>query len=285
MFDPLSPRSRWQRDDTRDSRVTDGIVTRHRDALLHGSGSHASAAKRQSSPEDQARIDELDMIRAHVRPVGGATPGPRVTTYHGQVGSSERRHFSSGDYVDVEADAMNNGYRDSIVGSAPHAHPYWLHETAESNERYGAAGEDVTSVMRLRAALPFLSNSFRCSEDDASVLLSFVCRADDHTGASADVLQDRIVQLQCDVKTQAQKLERRNDDVARLKDEVAEARQKQKAVEAQARQTATVLSQRREETRKQLLLEESKNAKLQFQIKTLQAEVDRLKEKVHHLLR
>ena len=134
---------------------------------------------------------------------------------------------------------------------------------------------------RLRATVPYLSPEFRCSDDDAELLLAYVQPA---AAPSSATVEDKVVQLECDVKQLTSRLQRRTEEAARLKDDVAEARQKQRAVEAQSKQTASVLGQRREETRKQLLAEESRNSKLQFQNRTLQAEVDKLKDRVHQLL-
>ena len=93
-----------------------------------------------------------------------------------------------------------------------------------------------------------------------------------------------MAQLEADVKQLTIRLEKRMEEIAKLKDDVAEARGKQRAVEAQSKQTSNVLSQRREEVRKQLLAEESRNAKLQFQNKTLQGELEKMKDRLHQVL-
>lgn len=200
---------------------------------------------------------------------------------------------STDGYVDVDTSP-----RSARASASPrHGHPYWIEGDAQTEQPtrgfqesssatrrgYMRAPAGESAVARLRAAVPYLSPSFTCSDDDAELMLTYVVPAS-HQQPNASALEDKVVQLECDVKLLTGRLQRRTDEVARLKDDVAEARQKQRAVEAQSKQTATVLGQRREETRKQLLSEESRNSKLQFQNRTLHAEVEKLKERVHQLL-
>lgn len=82
-----------------------------------------------------------------------------------------------------------------------------------------------------------------------------------------------------------QRLERRNEDMERMKDELGDARQKLRAIQQQATQSAALLSQKREEIRKQLLLEEGRTQKLQHENKLLNQELDKLRGRVHHLMK
>ena len=206
------------------------------------------------------------------------------------------------------------------AGSPRNGHPYWLEPPPESDDegqrrrhrdshsppsndggrgsRFRAFAEldnyadfrnvpstPATFLNRLRAAVPYLSPEFTCSENDAEMLLNFTCTgARGMPLATSSGTEDKLAQLESDVRLLTQKLERRTDEVSRLKDEVADARGKQRAVEAQSKQSQSVLSQRREEVRKQLIAEESRNSKLQFQNKTLLQEVDKLKERLHQAL-
>ena len=70
-------------------------------------------------------------------------------------------------------------------------------------------------------------------------------------------------------------------DLERLKDDVADARSRYKALEERFRKSTQQASMRKEETRKQLILEENKVSKLTSQNRNLQMEVDRLKRMLH----
>merc|ERR1711964_358888 len=154
------------------------------------------------------------------------------------------------------------------AGASPRdGHPYWIEEgaggtppvvreqTAYHQRSALRPNLGESALGRLREAVPYLSPSFACSNDDAELLLAYVTPAGH--GKSTDALEDKISQLECDVKQLTSRLQRRTEETSRLKDDVAEARQKQRAIESQSKQTASVHGQRREETRKQLLAEES----------------------------
>lgn len=128
-----------------------------------------------------------------------------------------------------------------------------------------------------------------CSSGDAELILTAIAASSPLTGSARSQLvsdlEEQINKLTFDHRNTLQRLERRDDEIARLKSEVGEARQRLQAVEAQSKSTIQGLSQRREEVRKQLLTEEGRNAKLQFQVKTLQQEAEKLKERIHELIR
>lgn len=180
-------------------------------------------------------------------------------------------------YVDIDVPPsphrLSTKSNASSGASPPHRHRYCIDAVPDSHE--------AVATTQLRMLVPTLSDAFRCSNTDANMLLAAV------TATSRCESRDRsedVLRLEGEVKHLSQRLERRADEIARLKDEAAESKQKLRAVEAQTKQSMTVLSQRREETRKQLLIEESKNSKLHFQVKTLQAEVDKLKARLHQAL-
>lgn len=134
--------------------------------------------------------------------------------------------------------------------------------------------------LELRALAPFLSSSFQCSEDDALMLVSILSAAQ-----SSSSLADRLQTVESEKRLLEGKLERKIDECEKLKDEVGEGRQKLRAIQQQATQTAALLSQKREEVRKQLVLEEGRTQKLQHQNKLLQQELEKLKTRVHSLMK
>ena len=147
---------------------------------------------------------------------------------------------------------------------------------------------DAEVGAELRYWLPELSPSFACSPDDCVLLLQAVRRecawgqgriGDAQRLAEADA--QRLADAELENKLLHAKLERKEGEIDKLKGDVGEARQRLLAAEAQSKQSMAVLSHKREECRKQLLLEEGKNTKLSFQVKTLQTEIDRLKQRLH----
>ena len=140
----------------------------------------------------------------------------------------------------------------------------------------------------LRTHVPFISTGFQASDDDVVAILTALSAARGSgfsTSPSTEVNSNKVSELEAEVKQLTIKLQRRNEEVERLRDDVGEARARAKAVEEQSRLKANVLSLRREETKKHLLTEETRTAKLQHQNKLLQQEVDRLKGRVHDLMK
>jgi hypothetical protein len=139
--------------------------------------------------------------------------------------------------------------------------------------------------------LPHLSASFRCSDADAMVLLGAVSNASaggggggyGHSAGASHVghLEDRLSIVEAENRALMARLEGRTDECDKLKDDLGEARQKLRAVQQQTAQSAQLLSQRRDEVRKQLLLEEGRTQKLQQQNKLLTQEIDKLKQRLH----
>jgi hypothetical protein len=153
-------------------------------------------------------------------------------------------------------------------------------------EQYTKHVSHQTALDELLHVAPTLSHDFHCSEEDALVLVALVTAASNHRGTSADVgrLEDKVITLESEGKLLRQRLERRDEEVDRLKDDLENARGKVAAIENQAKQTIALVSQKRDEVRRQLINEESRTMKLQKQCKTLEAEVDRLKARLHALM-
>jgi hypothetical protein len=240
------------------------------------SGGQASSYRR-----DQDRIDEIEQLQRQVRAMQVQGVGP----------SRSPPRLNADDYIDVAGTPHAEQKPPRATSSPRHGHPYWIEEDAAPvtfsapRPTQIAVRHAESSLHLLKSTLPYLSPEFTCSNDDAELLLTYVTSsARPVLGSSSSTLEDKVIELECEVKQLTQRLQKRTEEVDRMKDEVAEAKQKMRATETQAKQTANVLSQRREETRKQLLVEESRNSKLQFQNKGLQQEVDKLKERVHQLL-
>ena len=103
-------------------------------------------------------------------------------------------------------------------------------------------------------------------------------------GMNSEALDDYITRLESDLKHTRQQLNREQEHNGRLKDELEGAKQRTEAKDLDARRKMQLASQRREESRKLLLAEESRVSKLEKQNKMLASENDKLKQKVHTLL-
>lgn len=136
----------------------------------------------------------------------------------------------------------------------------------------------------LRQLVPHLSPQFTCSYRDALLLAGAV-----HNGgvASGDhqSLAEKCQALEAEKRQLYQRLERSNAQCEKLKSDVADSRQKLAASQLEFKNTNAILSQRREEARKQLLLEETRSEKLKVRNRKLEMENATLKERVHAHLR
>jgi hypothetical protein len=141
------------------------------------------------------------------------------------------------------------------------------------------------AVEELRARVPFLSSNFHCTDDDASLIISMLSTAAASSRGIQPNVEEKLMVVSAEKRMIEERLDRRNEDVERLKDELAEAKQKLRAVQQQAVNSSQLLSQKREEIRKQLLLEEGRTQKLQHENKLLTQEMDKLKSRLHHLLK
>ena len=170
---------------------------------------------------------------------------------------------------------------DSYVDVTEDCHAHQYAPATASGDAAPIATGNVAPVhpcdtLRARCGL---SPSFRCSSDDAEILLSLLAHTDGD-GLAAE----RLEQLEGQVKHLSQRLRRADADIERVKNELSDARAKQAAVETQSKTNMKLASQRREESRKLLLVEEGRAAKLEFQNRTLASEVEKLKARVHQLL-
>lgn len=166
--------------------------------------------------------------------------------------------------------------------------------SSSSRQTPSASPPADSALEALYHILPHLSPAFRCSDADAMVLLAAVGNGGGGSGGGAagvygglhvGHLEDRLSIVEAENRALMARLEGRTDECDKLKDDLGEARQKLRAVQQQATQSGQLLSQRREEVRKQLILEEGRTAKLQQQNKVLTQEVEKLKQRLHTAMR
>ena len=234
--------------------------------------SHADPLDREEEAEDSRRRhlqrlielqEELDKLPAMPRRSSGRRAASPT------INSSRAPPNQRSDAVPPTSFPPSTSQSHSI-----HSYPSAVNSNQYSNTPAANVHDE------LRSLAPFLSSSFQCSDNDALMLVSLLSSA----GSSASVA-DRLAAVECDKRNLEGKLERKIDECEKLKDEVGEVRQKLRAVQQQASQTAGLLSQKREEVRKQLVLEEGRTQKLQHQNKLLQQELDKLKTRVHSLMK
>ncbi|ORC93195.1 uncharacterized protein TM35_000025210 [Trypanosoma theileri] len=135
----------------------------------------------------------------------------------------------------------------------------------------------------LRQIVPHLSPEFICSERDAVLLLSVIRSGS--TSRGTESWGERVAVLESERRTLQNKLDRKHQECEELKDAVADLKQKLRSTQQQAQASSSLLSQKREEVRKQLLLEESRTQKLQVRNGKLEMEIDRLKDMLHSHMR
>ncbi|KEG12199.1 hypothetical protein DQ04_01901050 [Trypanosoma grayi] len=184
---------------------------------------------------------------------------------HQQHLDQERNSVPAREYEDeLERSAMC----DSTVNAVPN--------------RWDEEREDKAHY-ELRRLVSHLSPEFSCSERDAVLLVSAI-RGGSIAGG-VESREDRLALLESERRAAQNKLERKSQECEDLKDSVADLRQRLRTTQQEAHASATLLSQRREEVRKQLLLEESRTQKLQVRNGKLEMEVERLKDMLHSRMR
>ncbi|KAG5488421.1 hypothetical protein JIQ42_00024 [Leishmania sp. Namibia] len=138
---------------------------------------------------------------------------------------------------------------------------------------------DEAAFYELRSLVPHLSPQFACSYTDAVLLIAAIQRGGAASG-NRHTLADKCQSLEADRRQLQQRLEKSRAQCEELKSEVADVKQKMKAMQEKSKSSVTALAQRREEMRKQLLLEEMRAEKLMVRNKKLELENDSLKERV-----
>ncbi|KAG8343871.1 hypothetical protein ERJ75_000971000 [Trypanosoma vivax] len=135
----------------------------------------------------------------------------------------------------------------------------------------------------LRTLVPHLSPEFECNAQDALLLLSAIRSGTIAAGRAS--WEDRLGAVKAEKHSLQQQLERKSSECENLKNTVAEMRQKLQSTEMQARSSVGVLSKRRDEVRRHLLLEESRTHKLTIRNGQLEMEVERLKDMLRTQMR
>ncbi|KAG5489903.1 hypothetical protein JKF63_00020 [Porcisia hertigi] len=157
------------------------------------------------------------------------------------------------------------------------------HSSSPSEPTHRAAHvweeRDEAAFYELRSLVPHLSPHFACTYSDAVLLIAAI-----QSGGAASVnrhsLADRFQALDADRRKLEQRLERSRAQCEGLKSEVAAAKQKLRAVQEESKNSVNALAQRREEMRKQLLLEETRADRLMVRNKKLELENDTLRGRV-----
>lgn len=188
----------------------------------------------------------------------------------------------------------NHNFSDKIPSPPQHQQSSQHHEKPILLNLGSPSTASASYLLQLKEFIPFLSRGFSCSEDDARTILSY-CQDSQHHQQSNNSFElgnnnhrlqdlDKITTLEGQINSLTQRLERKDFDIEKLRDDVGESRSRYRALEERFRNSNHQNGQRREETRKQLILEESKVSKLTHQNKSLQMEVDRLKRLLHDSL-
>lgn len=160
-------------------------------------------------------------------------------------------------------------------------------------------------MYELHSLVPHLSTSFSCSARDALLFIMSIRSGGSTDGSTTKnssgvaggmssgppaphkvtTLLDRVNLLEAEKRGLEQRLQSRVTECELLKDELASVKQRLQAVQQQSLQTQTTLSQRREETRRQLMLEETRGEKMRVRNRKLEAEVEQLKDRLRAQLR
>ncbi|GET93085.1 hypothetical protein, conserved [Leishmania tarentolae] len=138
---------------------------------------------------------------------------------------------------------------------------------------------DEAAFYELRSLVPHLSPQFACSYSD-TVLLIAAIQSGGAASGNRHTLADKCQSLEADHRQLEQRLEKSRAQCEDLKREVAEVKQKLRVVQEESKSSVNALAQRREEMRKQLLLEETRSEKLRVRNKKLEQENDSLKGRV-----
>ncbi|CBH15480.1 uncharacterized protein TEOVI_000738200 [Trypanosoma equiperdum] len=155
--------------------------------------------------------------------------------------------------------------------------------TAVAADVQAADERSLKLTYELRELVPHLSPGFDCCSADALLLLSAI-RNGSH-GRGCESWEDRLAVVKAEKRSLHHQLEKKAQECEELKNAVAEMKQRLKAERQEALSSVNVLSQRREQVRKQLLLEESRSQKLQVRNGQLESELERLKDMLHSCMR
>lgn len=143
---------------------------------------------------------------------------------------------------------------------------------------------DEAAFYELHSLVPHLSPQFACSYSDAVLLITAIQSGGAASG-NRRTLADKCQSLEADRRQLEQRLEKSRVQCEELKREVAEVRQRLRVVQEESKNSVNALAHRREEMRKQLLLEEVRAEKLMVRNKKLEQENDSLKGRVRDQFR
>ncbi|CCW67111.1 unnamed protein product [Phytomonas sp. Hart1] len=164
-----------------------------------------------------------------------------------------------------------------------------VHDASADNKAVGCS-EKVDEKMRsqevqyeLRMLVPHLSPEFNCSFQDAVLLITAVRRGHGEEGKCS--LLDKITVLEAEKRSLSQRLTKKTNESEDLRSHLVGVQAKIQAIKEVEKNKNNVLSKRREEMRKQLLIEEGKVQKLNVRYKKLEVEHEELKSRMRAGLR
>lgn len=162
-------------------------------------------------------------------------------------------------------------------------------EANEQNWREGHA------EIELRNLVPHLSPLFSCSHTDCLLLLTAIRQGGGFAGGvgprihhgtgggggRSDLsLLDRLQIVEAEKRTLMQRLEKYETSHQVLLQEMANLKERVNLVKTEAKQSLTYIGQKRDEVKRQLLLEETRSEKLRVQNRKLEAELEQLKRRI-----
>lgn len=243
-----------------------------------------------SRPEQQP--PGLTLERSTV-PRGSSSENNKHNIHRGLSGSSERCEPTAKDEISpgpepaVKAPLPTSPLPDvAVTGLTALSDP-----TADLLDE-DARGKDESDTLRdqeiqyeLRRLAPHLSAEFTCSYRDAVLLIGAIRNGGSGVARGQESLMDRVTASEAERRSLDMRLAKKTEECEALRLEVDHARQKLRAVQQQAQQSTALLSQKREEMRKQLLMEESRTEKIQMKNRKLEKENEELKSRLRTHMR
>ncbi|CCW59917.1 unnamed protein product [Phytomonas sp. EM1] len=164
-----------------------------------------------------------------------------------------------------------------------------INGTLEDNKAIEIS-EEVDKELRLqevqyelRTLVPYLSPEFSPSFQDTVLLITAVRNG--HGEKGQDSLMDKITLLEAEKRSLSQRLAKKTNECEDLRSQLVGVQQRIQAIKQEEQHKNGILSKRREEMRKQLLIEEGKVQKLNVRYKKLEVENEELRSRVRASLR
>eukprot|EP00796_Vickermania_ingenoplastis_P005007 gene5007-3602_t len=145
--------------------------------------------------------------------------------------------------------------------------------------------EEVYAEVELRRLVPHLSPGFHCTYQDCVLITAAIrnggCTTSRGRAGKEDLsLQDRLTMADAEKKQLESRLSRQGAECEMLKARLAEQREKFEAAKKDAKLSTTHVVLKRDEMRRQLLLEETRSEKLRVQNRKLEMELEQLRQRL-----